>query len=777
MAKRMPASIYLFSFSIGVIVHRFLDTLIPVWVAVSILIITAISAIWSGFGRVVLALMIGLVWANWVASGLLAKSIPVEMEKQDIEVMGHIVGVPVKNHFYSRFDFEVVSLIWSGIAYSSPGRIRLKAYDHIDKFHANQSWEFTVRLKQSRSYQNPGARFNYETYLFENRIRATGYVRNENTNKLLANSTSHFSISKFREWVGLFIRENFSGHSHTGILNALIVGVRGTLKDSHWRILQNTGTIHLVAISGLHIGMVSGFVMLFIARIWRLTGQLQIKVPSLYVATMAGLIAGGCYALLAGMTIPTRRAMVMLAVVGISVLLNRKSNAFELLVLVLATVLLTDPLAPLSGGFWLSFSAVAVIVSWIHSIKRKTETFSPKNPMTIARDWTSLQLVLSFGMAPLLLLLFQKLSLIAPVANLIAIPVIGIIVVPLGLIGLGLLSLGFQDLALILFEGALICIDYLWIVLEFLGTMEWSIWQPPAAPTWMMAFAVVGLLFLFLGPTFPGRITAILWVLPLMAFQPQKLNMGTFRYTMLDVGHGLASVIETRNHVLIYDAGPNFRGGMDTGKSIVIPYLYSRGISTIDTIIISHGHNDHIGGYRSIVEEFEITRQLFGEPSTDPDVSQCRSGQRWVWDGVKFEVLWPNEIVNEGGNNASCVLKVSSLHGSILITGDIEARVERKLIAEQSIKLNSDVIQVPHQGSKTSSTRSFVWAVNPDLALLSTGYLNRFHHPHESVSRRYSEMGIDALNTAFDGSISVVFAAQRIVTVRRKLLTGYWFLK
>jgi competence protein ComEC len=783
MAKRTPGSLYLLAFSIGAIGHRFLDELLPVWLTIAVLAVCTLFASRVKPVRLVVALLSGLAWTNLVASGVSHTTIDKNLEKQDVVVSGRILGVPLSTAHSARFDFNVDSLSYAGKHYQSPGKIRLKAYHNTDIFKANQAWRFTVRLKQARSYQNPGSRFNYETYLFENRIRATGYVRNEPTNRLIAEDYRDYSVSEFRESIVEFIDKHLGDDPRHGILTALIVGIRGAMSDADWLVLRNTGTIHLVAISGLHIGLVSGLVMWLAARVWRLTGQLQTRVTALNAAVVVGLGAGGCYALLAGMTIPTRRAVVMLSVVAISILLKRMPAPFELLALALAVVLVMDPLTPLATGFWLSFGAVAVIVCSVAKRRDDAGAASRAPWRGKARGWVSIQLGLSFGLAPLLLLMFNQLSIIAPLANLIAIPVIGFVAVPVALVGLCLFALGLPGWSLVVFKAVLFVLEQLWRILKFMANTDWAIWQPPSAPIWILLPAAVGTMLLFFRPAFPARFTAVAWFLPLLFFQPSRPEHGEFQYTMLDVGHGLASVVETRTRTLVFDTGPRFEGGLDAGKTVVVPYLKSRGIRNIDTLVISHEHMDHSGGFQAIRNEMEIDRLLSGVPaeftSSHLPAEQCRQGQKWLWDGVQFEILWPlngkSENRFQSGNNASCVLKISSGYGSLLLTADIEKEAEKRLVADYPEKLSSDVLQVPHQGSKTSSTARFLAAVDPASAVVSTGYLNRFGHPHDVVSNRYASRNLPLTNTAYTGAVSILFARKPRQVNHRDTLTGYWF--
>ena len=784
MAKRMPASIYLLVFSSAVICHRFFDALMPLWLTLALfagaILFCVLATYWNNVAHLILVFVLAISWVNFTATKLLNSTIDTVLERQDVVISGQIVGVPLQTPHYSRFDFVADTLTWKGKFYDPPAKIRLKAYHNLKMFKGNQAWQFTVRLKRAHGYQNPGSRFNYETYLFSKRIRATGYVRNKASNRLISPNLHAYSIAKFRARVTSFIHNKLQDDPHHGILTALIVGVRSTMSDADWRILQNTGTIHLVAISGLHIGLVYGLVMWLVARIWRLTGQLQTRIPAQTVAVIAGLVAGLGYALLAGMTIPTQRAVIMLSVVATSVLFRRNPSSFELLLVALAAVLLADPLTPLASGFWLSFCAVAVIICCLtkHNSNRNTH---PENTSLLPKKTIrclSIQLGLSFGMAPLLLLLFHQLSLVAPLANVLAIPVIGIVVVPMALFGLCLFALGFPEEALRVFEYALFAIDALWVALQFLADTNWSIWQPPFIPFWTLMMTTIGIVLLFFRFSFPARRTAVLWFLPLLLIRPEKPDHGTFKYTMLEVGHGLASVVETKHHTLVYDTGPRFKGGMDAGKTVVVPYLKSRGIHHIDTLIISHQHNDHSGGYQAINSAFNIDNLLVGVPDKINSMlraEQCRSGQEWQWDGVRFEVLWPLDNRFPSGNNASCVLMIRSRFGTLLLTGDIESPAEKILVETLGDRLAADILQVPHQGSKTSSGTRFLHRVNPKLALLSTGYLNRFGHPHEIISQRYAMRQIPLINTAYSGALTINFDHMRQPLKHRDIVNGYWF--
>ena len=780
--------LWLLTFCGGVVSLRYFEQLPPLPLSVAALLILLAAGIRLEWLRPVAAFALGFCWANIVATSVFNTTLPAVLEKKDVTISGRVIGIPTATGGYQRFDFNVERLEWRGTAYPSPGKIRLKLYQDEPNILSAQKWRFTARLKQARSYQNPGSSFNYETYLFHHRLRATGYVRT-NPAPVLLKPQNAYSLAAFRARVAGFIRTSLQPSDRAGIVAALVVGIRNDINGHNWEVLQRTGTIHLMAISGLHIGLVSGLVLLVCSWCWRFAGSLPLTMPAPKVGVMAGLLAGLVYALLAGMTIPTQRAVCMLAVVATAMFFQRRPFGGETLIMALATVLAVDPIAPLNGGLWLSFGAVTVLIL---GVARARANHSPGANVgwRMAHKlgaWSAIQMLLFIGMAPLLLVLFHRVSISAPLANLIAIPVIGLIAVPVALLGLLLYAVGLEQAAALAFSGSLWFIDLLWGLLEWLSAAAWSVWQQPSPPLWRLPLAAVGVLLLLSPRAFPARWTGLLWLLPLFATSsfttssfttspgtPDAPAPGEFRYTMLEVGHGLASVVQTRNHLLVYDAGPRYTGGMDAGKIVLVPFLRQLGVTAVDILIISHGDNDHIGGHRALLEQFDAGRILTSVPAKIPASQKCESGQNWAWDGVTFEMLSPPPQYSRDGNDASCVLKVSSGFGSVLLTGDIGKPAETMLV-QSGLDLSVDVLQAPHHGSSTSSTGVFLSQVRPAIVLASIGYLNRYGHPNRSVRERYARRRIPVYNTADEGAISVSFSAGGIVVQgHRGANRAYW---
>jgi competence protein ComEC len=278
-----------------------------------------------------------------------------------------------------------------------------------------------------------------------------------------------------------------------------------------------------------------------------------------------------------------------------------------------------------------------------------------------------------------------------------------------------------------------------------------------AAPWWLYLLALSGVIWLLAPRGWPLRWAGVVPLLPLLLWQPAPLSLGTARFTLLDVGQGLSAVVETRTHVLVFDTGPRFPSGFNTGRAVVVPFLQQHGRDHIDSLIISHGDNDHLGGARAVADSLPVKRVLTSVPKKMGWIvhETCRSGQQWQWDGVRFEMLHPPRLLEQGrGNNDSCVLKVSAGGQTLLLTGDIELEAERELVARYGERLWADILVTPHHGSKTSSSEAFLKAVAPSWGLLPLGYRNRYGFPHEVVSKRYRENGIRMLSSRDSGAIT-----------------------
>ncbi|MCK5725756.1 MAG: DNA internalization-related competence protein ComEC/Rec2 [Thiotrichaceae bacterium] len=698
--------------------------------------------------RLLWAIALGFFYVVWAASTVIDTRLIPSLEGENILVQGVVSSIPYQQQNARRFQL-LIDMASLASDFKEPikfqGKLKVTWYRSNIEIKSGERWQLLLRLKRPSGFMNPGG-LDYEKWLFSQRIVATGYVRDSELNQKISDP-SLFSINSLREKVANHIKEKIPESESRAIILALAIADRTEISDSQWTTLRQTGTNHLVAISGLHIGLVAGFAFIPVWLLGWLYPLLYQRIPARIIIATLGASLAVSYALLAGLTLPTQRALIMVLVALLAIVLKRKYSLSTIYFTALFAVLLFDPLAVLSMGFWLSFLAVGLIVI---AFRRRIQ--QPRF------SFIGIQLVLSLGMLPLLLGVFGSASLSAPLANLLAIPWVSFVTVPLVL--LSILTLPVDFLATFFLQWAGWSIDLLFQGLGFFSSSDFM-FKGRALPTHLLMIVSIGMLWLLLPRRFPARWLGLILLIPLWTYQAKPMAEGAFRYDMLDVGQGLASVIRTTNHVLIYDTGPRSRSGFDTGKLVVLPFLQSEGIQTIDQLIISHEDLDHRGGAKAIIAESEVLEIMSSDITLFPNTKKCQIGQQWHWDGVDFEILSPPMGGRKlSDNNKSCVLRVSNQYHSLLLTGDIQ-RVTEKVLLKQEIegleKLSAEVMQIPHHGSKTSSQRRFIDAVNPTLALVSVGYRNRFHLPNQEVVRRYNDRDIQVLSTVEMGAISVFF--------------------
>ncbi len=700
--------------------------------------------------RMPLFFLAGFLWALWRADGLLSRELPTALERKDVVVEGTVASLPERRERGWRFAFEVLRLRYRGVDFPPLGKVRLAWYAPRIALHPGERWRLRVRLKRPHGFMNPGG-FDYEAWLLQKRIRATGYVRE---GKRLGPPSGH-AVHRLRQALGAAIGEALGPQAP--LIKALVLGDRSGLSEGQWQVLRATGTAHLMAISGLHVGLVAGLAYALVGFLWRLFPRGMLLVPAPRVAASGALLAAAAYAALAGFSIPTQRALVMVG----AVLWGRRAFSGHTLALALFGVLLWDPLAVLSSGFWLSFTAAWVIL-YALSGKRGPGFWEGLRH----RPWIQGQVAL--GLLPLSLLFFHTASLTAPFINLVAIPWVGIGVVPLALLGSALLwplpALGEGLLHLSAWGMAL-----LWQGLAWCASFPpWS-WSPLA---WTLLPASVGIAWLLAPPGWPGRWVGALYLLPLVTLRPPAPGPGEVWMALLDVGQGLAAVVRTQRHTLVYDTGPRFSASFDAGSAVLVPFLQKAGVFAVDVLVLSHGDNDHAGGTAALMAQVPVRRVISGEPRAFPGAEPCLAGQGWSWEGVRFAFLYPFRAGLKG-NRASCVLRIDHPKGGILLTGDIGKGQERRLVRRGG--LESLVLVVPHHGSRTSSSPAFVQAVHPRYALFSTGYRNRFGFPHPQVVERYLREGAKVFNTALQGAILMRMAKDSFrIKAYREMARRYW---
>lgn len=685
--------------------------------------------------------LIGFSWALLHAIAYTDHVLPQEIAGQDVWIEGRVDDIPSLDGKVQRFYMTVESL---NVNSSSQAKyIRLSWYRGQHLVNAGERWRLLVRLKPPHGFMNPGG-FDYEKWLFQKGVHATGYVRENPQNERLA-ETSSLDMDHWRQQIKqhlLTIDNRF-----TPLLIALAVGDKAEMASADWQLLTRTGTNHLLAISGLHIGLVAGFAF------WLTRRYLPVfiikRIPGNKVAAILGLFAAAFYATLAGFAIPTQRAMIMLFVVLGGILLSRNIRPANSLSMALIAVLIIDPLSVLSVGFWFSFLAVAVIAyGFAGRITRGL----------IIAQWWRLQWIIALALFPASLFLFQQASMIAPLANLILVPWVSFLVVPFVLLGLLIYSIS-PELSYYLFNLANEMLSLIWPVLSYLDDLPLSSWQH-TSPSWLhLSLACVGIGLLLAPKGFPLRLLGILLLLPVVLVRAESLEPGDMKMTLLDVGQGLAVFVKTQQHALLFDTGAKFSERFDVGERVILPFLISQSVNRLDKLIISHGDNDHIGGAQSVIDGVDV-EQVVGQDIQNlnhQNKNKCIAGHVWHWDGIEFEFLHPDQAYDRR-NNRGCVLMIRHKAGRVLIAADVEKKVEKRLVSEYGDQLKADVLIVPHHGSKTSSTVPFIERVQPKYALVSAGYMSRFKHPADLVVERYQKIGAKVINTAGKGAIRFEFS-------------------
>jgi len=694
-----------------------------------------------------LVLLAGGLWALLAAQAYALQRLPEALAGQSLWVEGTISSIPLSSPRIQRFELTVQRFEappGQPLAHP-PGKLRLSWYSAPLTVRAGEGWRLLVKLKPPHGTMNPGG-FDYEKWLFQQGIHATGYVRDAADNRCIS-AADAFSVAALRQrLVDLLLQQD---SAFRGIWAALAVGHRAAIEPAQWDTLVRTGTNHLMAISGLHIGLVAGLVFWLARRL--LPAWLLRRYSADQLAALLALLCALAYGALAGFAIPTRRALIMLLVVLGAVLAKRPLRPVNSLAMALWLVLLLDPLAVLSAGFWFSFLAVAAI-AWGLSGRLGRE------PLLL--QWGRLQWVIALMLLPLSLLLFQQASLVAPLANLILVPWVSFLVVPPVLLSVLVIGL-FPPLAQGLLQLADASLSLVWPLIRYLGELPLASWQQASASLPLLLLAMLGVLILLAPRGLPRRWLGLLLLLPALLASAEKPARGAFSMTLLDVGQGLAVFVQTRHHQLLFDTGARFSEQFNMGERVVLPFLRSQGVWRLDTLLVSHGDNDHKGGAASILQHLPVG-ELLGQDIADLPLARkrdCAAGQHWQWDGVDFDILHPDGDYRQRNNHA-CVLRVSNPGHALLIAADIEAKVESRLLHSRPGALRADVLVVPHHGSKTSSTGAWIDAVAPELALVSAGYRNRFGHPAPPVVARYRQRHIRLLNTADSGAIRIDFPVQ-----------------
>lgn len=784
----LPLQLALLTFALGVVVLQTRAALPDPRLAFCIPLLAL--AWWLLAGRTRLALvalalgagMSGFFYAAWRAELRLADALPPAWEGRDVRLTGVIDDLPQSADRGTRFAFAVehaapsdaivpsrVSLAWYGDFAPAAAAV------DVPVLRAGERWSLAVRLKRPHGTVNPHG-FDVEAWLLANDLRATGYVRKDDANRRVdafAGRTTDY-VARAREAIRDRILRALDRRPYAGVIAALAIGDERAIPSAQWLLFNRTGIGHLISISGLHVTFFATLIGAIVFWAWKRSHALTLRLPARKAAAIAGLVAAFGYVLLAGFAVPAQRTLYMLTVAAIGLWLARPGTAAIVWLWALAVVLAYDPWASLTPGFWLSFGAVGLLL------------YTGVGRIGRVRAWRAAvgaQAAITLGLIPLMLVLFQQVSIVSPLANAVAIPVVTFVVVPLTLASIALPWDGLFVLAHQIFT-------WLALLLEWLSGLPSAVWQQHAPPLWTAIAGAIGVLWLLAPRGVPARALGFAWLAPLFVVIPMPPSPGAFRVTVLDVGQGLAVLVQTHAHTLLYDTGPRYNDTADAGNRIIAPMLRASGIRTLDALVVSHQDSDHSGGALSLLQTVPVgalASSLSGENAIvvaqrarRADAQRCLAGARWTWDGVEFNTLYPfGATYSEPRiktNDLSCVIRVGGSGGSVLLTGDIEARAESALLAHDSAALRSDLLIVPHHGSRTSSTPAFIAAVRPAVAVYTPGYRNRFGHPRPEIVARYAAAGIRAYRTDYDGALSFAFGEPDALTpVRaRERERRYW---
>jgi competence protein ComEC len=734
------------------------------------------------------ALGFGFIHAAMWAHARIADELAAADEGRDLRLVGVVAGLPAQLARGQRFEF-VVEAVRTPAA-RVPARIAIAWYASDAVVRPGERWAFTARLRRPHGSANPGG-FDLEAWMLERSLRATGYVRTGRLDEAPQRLASFVAapgaaIDRARHQLRERLQQRLQGARYGGVLVALVLGDQRAIGADDWLLFSRTGITHLVSISGLHITMIAALVAALVGIGWRRSPALLRLAPAQSAAAVAAVIAAFLYCLLAGWGVPAQRTFFMLGTVAVALLARAPLGAATTLALAAAVVCLLDPWAVIAPGFWLSFGAVAAIF-WI--VSGRSPAAAPAWSRRL-RAAAAVQLAVTVALVPLTIVLFRYVALASPLANAIAIPVVSLLVTPLALLGgvFVVLPAPLSSVAVPLLEIAHWAFGLLATVLAWLVQSPWATVAAPAPAWWTVPLAMFGIFWLLAPRGWPLRGLGAIWLLPLVAWSAPRPAPGDLWVTALDVGQGMAVVVETRDHVLLYDTGPRYSPEADAGSRVILPYLRWRGIGAVDLLVVSHLDSDHSGGaasilralpvgavWTSIAPELPALRDL-GDPTRR---ARCEAGQSLRLGAATVRVVHPPAAAylqsGMSTNAMSCVVEVVAGTHRVLLTGDIPAREESALVRRES-GLATTVLTAPHHGSRHSSSAAFVAATRPAWVVYQAGYRNRFGHPDPAVVERYRLAGAREMRTDRSGAVQWRLGADGSIAVDawRDLAARYW---
>ncbi len=743
-----------------------------------LLVVTAIAALClapSRIGRGLVFFLGGFCIATITLASLVQRQVPDNLTQHDVlvdvTVEGPVTveGQMLRMHAIVKGMWGAESGVCDGCAEMAGRKLRLSwrfpAYSR-PQVGAGQSCHLRLRLKRPRGFVNFGG-FDYQAWLLNQSLSATGYVKRDSSN-ICEQAGAVDGLARIR----LAAQNSLNDLPHQGIFRALVTGDRSEISPAQWQVLQATGTTHLMAISGLHVGLLAcfGFVVarllmrfltFHVAPLLYLTPLWRRGLPAAF-----GVALSGAYALLSGFAVPSQRAWLLVCLVSCLHVSGIKVNPLRLLLYVAIAVLVLNPLASTQNGFWLSFSAVVVLLYCFGFRVRPTQAL-----VGLAYAQWAIFIALS-------VVVFARglpVSSGSALANIVAVPVVSFIVLPGALLGSVASVLG--DIGQPVLVATAFVMDWLWQYLLCVAEHS-ELWRVSLSHPLWLGVAVLGGFLLVAPRALPSRLAGA--TLLLAALFVSRSPGQDIRFSVLDVGQGLAAVLETPDGTAVFDVGARFSGSFDIGSRVVAPYLRYRGRSQVDLVAISHADNDHAGGLTGLVANIPVEQVFINEHDQHSEVpiQACVRGAPMVLPGVTVQVLWPEAepLLALSRNQGSCVILLSVAGKRILITGDIDASVEQALISAGSLPTSVDILVAPHHGSASSSSYRFIQAVSPKHVIFSAGYRNRYRHPAARIVARYESYGAQIWRTDTDGAVAFTWQHDQTmhVTHARELEKRPW---
>ncbi len=649
-----------------------------------------------------------------------------------------------------------------------PPRSRVSWFEPSEVPRLGEIWQLELRLRRPRGNSNPGG-FRLEDWMFREGIHASGYVVSGKRNHRVSSDRGDWQSDMRREFVE-FVTAN--GGDSAAVIVAVGIGTRHLITQQQWDRYAQTGTSHLMAISGLHVGLAATSSYLLLVLFF---GALRLRGNHLIWAMTGAATIAVAYAFLSGFAVPSQRASLMLALAALAFVLHRGRDSPRLVALVVVAVFLIDPVSLLRPGFVLSFAAVVVLLWFSAASRLGTEATNPiTRVMIVVRQLNGMQLALLMGLIPITTMAFHRISILAPFVNLVAVPIFSLVTVPLTLIAL-ITFQWFPTVGAVAVQVSAVSVMIIEAFIAFSAALPFSNLTISTSGLHRIVIYLPAL-WVILPRCWPGRWLAPLAVLALLVYRPAAPRPSCLDLHVLDVGQGLAVVAQTQTHTLLFDTGPAYRGGGSAARQVILPFLRYRGIKSIDWLVVSHADNDHAGGVATLSKDIKLDKIYVGEAIPQPGTRFCSAGQQWTADGVSFGFHHPPANKRRDGNDASCVLSITAGNHRLLLTGDIEVAAERDVLQRADLG-TIDLVVIPHHGSLTSSSPAFVRRSQPRIAIASAAYGNRWDFPRPAVVKRWQDSGARVLDTATSGAVSVSVCAHdgiRQISRNREADWRFW---